>query len=219
MTNDSFNFDLNSKRVKVTSNDMICSLQQYFGLVKRPFTSKEYNRWGDRICDSCTIVRRFGCWRKALAKIGITSGIIWRTYTAEELIDNLELVWRVLGYPPGRRMLSRHGYRVSEGPYKKIWGSVANACKQLKLFKEGKIKQSELLGTPKPSVRKSIPLSVRWAVMQRDNFQCVKCGRRPPEITLQVDHVVPSSKGGPDIEDNFQTLCNECNVGKSNRNE
>jgi hypothetical protein len=219
MVNDSFKFDLNAKRIKVTDNDMIHSLQRYYDLMKQPFTTEEYDRWDDRICASCTIINRFDSWRKALAKIGITSGIRAYKYTTEELIDNLEIVWRELGYPPGKRMLSKHGYRISERPYNDRWGSVANACKQLKLFKEGKIKQSELLRTPRTAERKSIPLSVRWAVMQRDNFRCMKCGRRPPEIKLQVDHVVPLSKGGPDIEDNFQTLCNECNAGKSNRDE
>jgi hypothetical protein len=217
--NDQFKFDLNAKQVRITDSEMIGSLQQFYEIVKRPFTTQEYDNWDDRICTSQAIFRRFGSWRKALTRIGVTSGIQAHTYTTEELMDNLEIIWRELGYPPGKRMLSRRGYKISERPYINRWGSVANACRQLKLFKEGKIKQSDLLGTQKVSSRKSIDLKLRWSVMQRDHFQCVKCGRSSPVVQLQVDHIVPRSKGGPDIEANLQTLCNECNAGKSNRDE
>ena len=38
-----------------------------------------------------------------------------------------------------------------------------------------------------------------------------------PYATL--DHVIPLSLGGGDEEDNFQLLCNECNVRKGNKYE
>ena len=96
--NDQFKFDLNAKRVKITNSEMIDSLHQFYEIVKRPFTTKEYNNWDERICISQAIYRRFGSWRKALSRIGITSGIRERTYTTEELMDNLEIIWR----PPGK---------------------------------------------------------------------------------------------------------------------
>jgi hypothetical protein len=55
--------------------------------------------------------------------------------------------------------------------------------------------------------------------MQRDNFQCVKCGNRPPGIRLEVDHILPWSRGGTDVESNLQTFCDKCNAGKSNQYE
>jgi 5-methylcytosine-specific restriction endonuclease McrA len=33
---------------------------------------------------------------------------------------------------------------------------------------------------------------------------------------LHVDHIKPWSHGGETIEDNLQTLCATCNLGKSN---
>jgi 5-methylcytosine-specific restriction endonuclease McrA len=36
-------------------------------------------------------------------------------------------------------------------------------------------------------------------------------------VTLHVDHIVPVSRGGLTLDDNLQTLCQECNLGKSNR--
>lgn len=60
--------------------------------------------------------------------------------------------------------------------------------------------------------------AIRWQVFQRDNWKCVACGRSSQdEIILQVDHILPRSRGGKDTLDNFQTLCNMCNLGKSNR--
>jgi hypothetical protein len=35
-------------------------------------------------------------------------------------------------------------------------------------------------------------------------------------VKLRVDHVVPRSWGGPDDIGSYQTLCEECNSGKSN---
>ncbi|MGL4943487.1 MAG: HNH endonuclease [Thermoguttaceae bacterium] len=33
---------------------------------------------------------------------------------------------------------------------------------------------------------------------------------------MHVDHIVPRSKGGTNDDDNLQTLCQKCNLGKSN---
>jgi hypothetical protein len=60
--------------------------------------------------------------------------------------------------------------------------------------------------------------SVRWQVFARDNWKCRKCGRGAQDgIILQVDHIVPRSKGGKDKIDNYQTLCHICNLGKGNK--
>ena len=219
MADEIFTFDLNAKRVRITNAEMIASLQKYFEIAKEPFTTQEYDKWSGRACTSQAISRCFGSWRKALSQIGINHGIQAHTYTTEELLDNLELVWRELGYPPGKRMLNRYGYRISERPYINRWGSVANACRQLKLFKEGKIDEHELLALPIRGSRKTLPLKLRWSIMQRDNFQCVKCGNRPPGIRLEVDHILPWSRGGTDDESNLQTFCDKCNAGKSNQYE
>ena len=60
-------------------------------------------------------------------------------------------------------------------------------------------------------------LSIRFLVLQRDGFKCSYCGRTPltdNKVELQVDHVVPKSKGGSDAMSNYLTACRECNVGK-----
>ncbi len=58
-----------------------------------------------------------------------------------------------------------------------------------------------------------------WSVLARDNWICCSCGRSSKEegIILEVDHIIPRSKGGTDDLDNLQTLCKKCNAGKSNK--
>lgn len=55
---------------------------------------------------------------------------------------------------------------------------------------------------------------LRFRVLQRDDFTCTYCGRRPPGVVLEVDHLTPKSRGGPDKAWNLVTACRECNRGK-----
>lgn len=66
---------------------------------------------------------------------------------------------------------------------------------------------------------RTINLRTRFLVLQRDNFCCCKCGASPAKdqtVELQIDHIIPWSKGGETVIDNLQTLCSKCNLGKSN---
>jgi 5-methylcytosine-specific restriction endonuclease McrA len=54
----------------------------------------------------------------------------------------------------------------------------------------------------------------RFLTFRRDNFTCRYCGRRPPEVVLECDHIIPRAKGGPDTIDNYITACRQCNGGK-----
>ena len=59
---------------------------------------------------------------------------------------------------------------------------------------------------------------LRYNVLKRDNFQCQLCGATAKDgAKLHVDHIIPVSKGGKTIMSNLQTLCDRCNIGKSNK--
>lgn len=63
---------------------------------------------------------------------------------------------------------------------------------------------------------------LRNFIKERDNHTCQnsRCNislAREPHLLLEVDHVVPVSKGGMSTPDNLQTLCWRCNRTKSNK--
>lgn len=60
------------------------------------------------------------------------------------------------------------------------------------------------------------PLKLRFEILKRDKFTCQYCGRKSPDVILEIDHIHPRSKGGKNIMDNFKTACKDCNMGKSN---
>lgn len=59
---------------------------------------------------------------------------------------------------------------------------------------------------------------LRNKVIIRDNYTCQSCGKyMPDEVGLQVDHIVPVSKGGKTVLSNLQVLCSKCNGKKSDK--
>lgn len=65
--------------------------------------------------------------------------------------------------------------------------------------------------------RTAISKKLRFEVFKRDAFACQYCGKTPPSVVLELDHVHPVSKGGNNGIDNLLTACFDCNRGKSNR--
>lgn len=62
--------------------------------------------------------------------------------------------------------------------------------------------------------------SLRYEILKRDNFHCVLCGRGTEDgVKLEVDHIIPVSKGGKTEPSNLRTLCRDCNRGKSDKLE
>lgn len=63
--------------------------------------------------------------------------------------------------------------------------------------------------TPKVTVRLT-----RRNLMFRDSHQCQYCGKQPPLRDLNIDHVLPRSRGGLDTWENLVTACRVCNLRK-----
>ena len=60
--------------------------------------------------------------------------------------------------------------------------------------------------------------SLRYDVLKRDGYKCQICGASVSDgAKLEVDHIIPISKGGKSVMDNLQTLCMSCNRGKSDK--
>lgn len=215
-----FKFDLKASRTRFTDREILDGLRRFAAtLNNRAFTAHQFNSWSDRPFNAMCASRRFGSWRAALLKIGV-SGARGR-YSPQDLITNLENVWREMGRPPGQRHLRRRG-NFSIGPYRRHWGGVRTACERLAAYKAGTISHEELLRYIPPAQRSypsraPIPVSLRWRILKRDGHRCVSCGTGPAvdaSVQLQIDHIVPVSKGGGNEEGNLRVLCRACNAGK-----
>jgi 5-methylcytosine-specific restriction endonuclease McrA len=64
-----------------------------------------------------------------------------------------------------------------------------------------------------------LPGDIRYRVLASAGGRCALCGATSKERRIEVDHVVPRSKGGTNEISNLQALCDECNRGKSNRDD
>lgn len=56
--------------------------------------------------------------------------------------------------------------------------------------------------------------ALKQAIMSRDNYTCAYCGRKPPDVKMQCDHIVPLSRGGSNDPENLTAACFECNSSK-----
>lgn len=66
--------------------------------------------------------------------------------------------------------------------------------------------------------RKLMTKELRRKIMIRDNYTCQCCGKYMPDgVGLQIDHIVPISRGGKTVPSNLQVLCSKCNGNKSNK--
>lgn len=61
--------------------------------------------------------------------------------------------------------------------------------------------------------KNKVPFS-RKNIFVRDQYTCQYCGAKE---NLNIDHIVPSSKGGKTCFENCMTSCVECNTKKGNR--
>jgi hypothetical protein len=65
--------------------------------------------------------------------------------------------------------------------------------------------------------RSPVSKALRHKVLMRDRSTCQACGARAPDVQLEVDHIIPVSKGGTDDMQNLTTLCLDCNRGKGDK--
>lgn len=68
--------------------------------------------------------------------------------------------------------------------------------------------------------RNKMTKAVRQRIIERDNYTCQICGNstyNEPNLLLEVDHIIPISKGGKTIDSNLQCLCWKCNRSKGNK--
>lgn len=67
--------------------------------------------------------------------------------------------------------------------------------------------------------RKGIWDNTRYSILHKFWFKCCACGAKPQKdnnIVLHIDHIIPFSMWWLDVENNYQVLCEACNISKWN---
>lgn len=64
---------------------------------------------------------------------------------------------------------------------------------------------------------RSIPYATIARVIRRDNCICQICGKALRDNEIEIDHIIPHSRGGSAEESNLRVTCLECNRKKSNK--
>jgi diadenosine tetraphosphate (Ap4A) HIT family hydrolase len=64
-----------------------------------------------------------------------------------------------------------------------------------------------------------IPDSLRYQVLKASGGRCALCGATKNERPLDVDHIIPRSRGGKNELANLQVLCSKCNRSKRDQDD
>ena len=196
-------------------------------------TTTQYYKYGKH--GHTIIIERFGTWEKALLKAGLEPTGFRASVSVEELLEDLEKTWIKLGRQPtptdiknGESKFSLNSYARKFGSWRKaleFFVNYINSDEQNGTISDSTQSESHLPINENKSLNEThktsrdINLRLRFLVMKRDNFKCCICGRSPattPGLELHIDHIKPWSRGGETVIDNLQTLCQDCNLGKSN---
>ena len=78
-----------------------------------------------------------------------------------------------------------------------------------------RVRKRKRYGRPRPELQGPRWQAVRRATLLRDRYRCRVCLRAG---RLEVDHIVPVYRGGAAYDPaNLQTLCRDCHIEKTRR--
>jgi hypothetical protein len=212
-------FQLKTNR-NITDGQLLIDLRKAAKKLRsKAITMEQYGLLGKY--HPATVAKRFGGWNKAIQEAGLR---VKKYYNIPVplLYDNIGRLWLRLDRQPYLSDLCPPVSRYTRKPYLHRFGTWLNALKSfIEYTAHGKNNLNTGTGKTAPPQLHKTPRDINWRlrflVMKRDHFRCMACGRSPanqPDVVLQVDHILPWTKGGETIPQNLQTLCSVCNVGK-----
>ena len=213
---------------KYTDDELVAKLQGFARESGRAFVSGRSFEEATGISEG-TVTNHFGTWQEFCARAGLAPRY-QRSASRADLFENLDRVWQSLGRQPRAKEMKQPLSPISVSRYSKEFQcSWYHICLEFLAHKSGasvaeieRESQPDAVPSPARLTRRGISLSLRYEVMKRDEFRCVKCGRSPAltrGVILHVDHTHAWANGGETTLENLQTLCSDCNLGKSNRHD
>lgn len=227
-----------SEMEKVRPEEIISDVRRIAAeLSTSTVTSKQYEALGAYAFQ--TVIEKFGSWKNLVEQAGLSETGFVPKYSDIELFTEIERIWTILGRQPTTTDLKRGISRISLDTLSRRFGGWRNALGAFLEYVDDSsspnqddlnnaaseeptapnLEEEIVGGYRKKRTTRNINLRMRFQVLQHDAFKCRACGAsraKTPETELHVDHIVPWSKGGETELDNLQTLCSNCNLGKSN---
>ena len=183
---------------------------------------RDFDKWKNRPIGAGSISKAFGGWSKAMKAAGLKS-FVNRKRDLKEMLDIYKRAWIQLGSNPTAKQLDLYLKQNSEQytsrVYSHVFGKFSNVSGRIVAFENGKISEGEYLAEHKPKiVRKAISKRLSYEVFVKFGSKCVLCGRGAVDgVKLHIDHIIPLAKNGSNDISNLQLLCEEHNLGKSDR--
>lgn len=219
----------------LADDDLIQELRRVAATFKiDTLTMDQFSRTSDR-ANAAGIKRRFGSWKAALERAGLTLSARGRRYSDDEYYANILTVWTHYARQPKYREMNAPPSSIPAGAYEAKFGGwrralgafVERVNADREVRSSGPVPPlppqascpSEVSARPRT---RTISLGLRYDVLRRDRFKCVLCGASPavtPTCQLHIDHIVAFARGGATEEGNLRTLCAHCNVGKRDKVE
>ena len=143
-------------------------------------------------------------------------------YSEKDLFDNIQAVWDFKTSQPFICDMEKEPSRICFGTYFNRFGSWKNALIEFVKYKNNSDNIEYVENVVIKKNRKAINNSIKYDIMKRDNFKCQYCGKSPAidsNVILEIDHILPVSKGGTNEIENLKTICKDCNIGKFNKYE
>lgn len=227
---------------RIPEDQLIEDLKRVAEIVsKTSISMNEYEEHGK--FGTSAICKRFGGWNNAKKAANLTIGRLYNT-TEEAFFENILNVWEKLGRQPKYHEIVSPLSKLNISSYERKFGTWRKALEKFVEYMNSKddlqeeiivenrnvgvglskeinvLEKNDKAVKPKKRTNRTANYRQRFKVMQRDGFKCVLCGASPvniPGCVLNVDHIIPWSKGGETVEENLRTLCSACNQGRSNR--
>lgn len=118
-----------------------------------------------------------------------------------------------------RESIDEYREKKGKGPYKDVFRRVRELQGEegfTSIIKEGNKYQLQSLNLSEKREPRSKPSNSSWKqIKEKLDFRCAHCGMQEPVVQLSPDHRVPRSRGGTNDDENWQALCNQCNIIKS----